>query len=630
MKHRILLPVLMILLPMMASAQIVVVDGITYNLITKGKIAEVMESRDSTTTTFEIWDEKGDSIKLDSMIVRKQYSGDVVIPEKVTYNEVEYNVTTIREKAFANCSLNSIEIPSSITKVCSEAFSKGSASTVKIKDLAAWCKISFESYFQTNPLYKASHFLLNDKEIHDMVIPDGVTTIGNWQFYQFSGLTSVKIPRSVTSIGRECFALCSNLKAVEIGDNTSQEAATVLGQRAFYHCDNVESVFLGNNIVEIGKESFGYIKGLRNIVIPNSVKTMNTHVFAGCEGLESVQLSENINSIEWACFAGCTNLKEIVIPDGVEFLGESAFAGCTNLASAKLPSNLKKIDWSVFQYCTSLTSIEIPDLTHTIYICAFDGCTNLKTVTLGNSVQNIQNGAFANCPSLEDVYCKAKTPPTCYSAWNNLYAKTMDSFYDSYLEYITLHVPEESVDTYKATEPWKNFKEIVAIDYPVSETPKCEKPTISYVNGQLKLTCATDGVEYVTDITDTDIKKHYDATISLTTTYNISVYATKVGYEKSDVANVTLCWIDATPQTKGDIDGISQVAARAVLMKSNNGFLTVEGLDDQTQVTVYTIDGKQAGSATSHTGVANVATDLKPGSIAIVKVGEKSVKVVVR
>ena len=593
MKKQLLLLVLM-MLPLMVSAEVVEIDGICYNLISKGNIAEVTGNPN-------------------------RYSGDVVIPETVTYNDVNYNVTAIKEKAFANCALNSISIPNSITKIYPEAFSNGSVSSVKIKDLAAWCNISIESYFKTNPLTIASHLFVNDEEIHDLVIPDGVKTIGNWQFYQFSGLTSVKIPSSVTSVGRECFALCSSLKTVEIGDNTSQEAATVLGQRAFYHSDNIDSIFLGNNVAELGKEAFGYIKRVRNVVIPNSVKTMGTHVFCSCENLESVQLSENLKRIEWASFGSCYSLKSIIIPDGVEYLGESAFGYCTSLTEVKLPSNLKKIDWCVFENCTSLTSIEIPDLTHTIYIRAFDGCSNLKTLTLGKRVQTIQNGAFANCPLLEDVYCRANTPPTCN-----------DSFYDSYIEYIILHVPAESVDAYKAADPWKNFKSIEAMDDPIPEIQKCEKPTISYENGKLIYHCETEGATCQSTITNADINSYSGNEVQLAVTYNISVYATKAGYDNSDVATATLYWIDATPQTEGISEGIAQIAARPILVKADNGFITVEGFDNRTNVSIYTTDGKQAGAAISQNNVATIATSIQPGSIAIVKVGEKSVKVVMK
>ena len=530
----------------MASAQTVEVDGITYNLISKGKIAEVTSS--------------------------SSHSGDVVIPEIVTYNGESYKVKTINKNAFANCSFNSIEIPSSITKICQEAFYNGKATSVKIKDLAAWCNINFESYFKTNPLSTASHLFLNDEEIHDLVIPDGVKTITSHAFYYFSGLTSVKIPSSVTSIGTECFAYCSGIKTIEIGDNTSQEAATVVGMRAFYKCNNVESIVLGNNIVKIGSTAFEDCDKVHSVVIPNSVRIIENSIFAGCDSLESVQLPENLQSIARGVFVGCTNLKSIAIPDGVELLGESAFDGCTSLTEVKLPRNLKKIDWCVFQNCTSLTSIDIPDNTQTIYVCAFDGCSNLKTVTLGKSVQNIQNGAFANCPALEDVYCKSQTPPTCYTAYNNLYAKTMDVFYNSYAEYITLHVPEASYNAYKTTSTWSGFGNIVTMDEPVVD--KCATPTISYVDGKLTFDCETEGVEYVSSITPPSAFNSGSKTVSMPTTYKVTVYATKDGYENSDVATKDINVSGGASGLRGDVnnDGtVNMPDAMFIVNKILNG-----------------------------------------------------------
>lgn len=653
--------ILIALFTLSVSAEVVEIDGISYNLISKGNIAEVTGCH--------------------------HYSGDAVIPETVTYNDVTYSVTTIRKNAFTGCSLNSIEIPSSITKICQEAFYNGKATSVKIKDLAAWCNINFESDFKTNPLSTASHLFLNDEEIHDLVIPEGVKAINGHAFYYFSGLTSVKIPSSVTSIGTECFAYCLGIKTIEIGDNTSQEAATVLGGRAFYKCDNLNSVILGNNIVEIGRNAFDGCKSLQSIVIPNSVKTIGSHAFVGCESLESVQLSENLKSIEWASFSSCYSLKSITIPDGVEFLGESAFGNCKNLTKVKLPSNLKKIDWCVFQYCTNLTSIDIPDNTQTIYICAFDGCTNLKTVTLGKSVNNIQNGAFANCPALEDIYCKAKTPPTCYTAYNNLYAKTMDVFYDSYIEHATLYAPAKSIETYKTTEPWSKFKtfvpiiipehtltymvdgevyktysieedeEIIAEPEPVREgfvfsgwseipetmpahdvtvtgtfvaVPKCATPTIKYEKGQLSFTCDTEGAEFVSEITDADVTQHHSATISLTATYNISVYAQVPNHAPSDIARATLCWIDTEPTKEGMIEGITNVSAKAVLIQSNGNVLTIQGADLGTSINVFDVSGKKVGGAVVDSETTNVKTSLARGQVGIVNICDKSVKAIIK
>ena len=190
-------------------------------------------------------------------------------------------------------------------------------------------------------------------------------------------------------------------------------------------------------------------------------------------------------------------------------------------------------------------------------------------------------------------------------------------------------MPSASVNAYRAVEPWSGFKNIIAIDGEIPTTPKCEMPTISYKNGQLIFESATEGVEFISEITDSDIKKNYEATVTLTATYNISVYATKTGYENSETATATLCWIDASAKTEGITDGVAQIAARPVMIKADNGFITVEGVDDRTNVSVYTTDGKQVGSATSQNSTATIATNMQPGSFAIVRVGEKSVKVVI-
>ena len=138
---------------------------------------------------------------------------------------------------------------------------------------------------------------------------------------------------------------------------------------------------------------------------------------------------------------------------------------------------------------------------------------------------------YSGCTNLTDVTCYAKNVPST----------DVDAFKDSRIEYATLHVPSASVNAYRLALPWKTFKSIEATDGPTPEILKCEKPTISYVNGQLQMSCATEGVEYVTEITDADVKKHYDATISLSATYNISVYATKSNYENYETATATLC-----------------------------------------------------------------------------------------
>jgi hypothetical protein len=191
-------------------------------------------------------------------------------------------------------------------------------------------------------------------------------------------------------------------------------------------------------------------------------------------------------------------------------------------------------------------------------------------------------------------------------------------------------VPANSVNAYKAADPWKNFKSIVAIDGETPTTQKCEKPTISYNNGELSFASETEGATFISTISDADISSYSTSTVQLGITYTISVYATKSGYDNSDVTTATLCWIDQTPKTEGITNGVANIPANAVLIQSAGGTITVQGCDEGEQVSVYGINGTQAGTSISQNGAAIVNTNLQPGSIAIVKIGQKSVKVVVK
>ncbi len=139
-----------------------------------------------------------------------------------------------------------------------------------------------------------------------------------------------------------------------------------------------------------------------------------------------------------------------------------------------------------------------------------------------------------------------------------------DAFYDSYIEYATLHVPYASVDAYKNTWPWNGFGTFKTLE----NGEVCATPIISYSKGKLTFNCETEGVEYKTSITDTDIKDYTGSSIQLSITYTVKVYAEKSGYQNSDVATATLCWIDVAPKTEGITDGVSQIPAKAVLVQS--------------------------------------------------------------
>ena len=556
MKKQLLLFV-MILLPMVANADAVEINGVYYNLITKGG------SNDAEVTSNP-----------------NKYTGTVVIPESVTCDNTNYNVTSIGNSAFYGCSaLLSVNIPNSVTNIGDNAF--------------YGCSI-----------------------LTSVNIPNNVINIGDYAFKNCSSLPSISIPNSVTSIRNYTFQGCSNLTSIVIPNGVKS-----IGLAAFSQCSGLTSVAIPNSVTSIGGSAFNGCSGLPSITIPNSVTSIGNNAFDNCSSLNSVTIPNGITKIEERTFRRCSSLTSINIPNSVTKIGEYAFEFCSSLISIVIPSSLTKIEGWVFHGCSSLTTISIPNSVKLIDYGAFYGCSSLNSVTIGSGINTLGHEVFASCPELKDVYCYAINVP---------YTQ-LDVFRDSYIEHASLHVPAESVNAYKTADPWKNFKNIVSLaGGDVPEPSKCATPSINYTNGKLMFNCETEGAECQYTISDNDIMSGSGNEVQLTVTYNISVYATKSGYDNSETATATLCWIDKEPTTEGITDGVAQIPSKAVLIQSEGGILKVEGIDEGTQVAVYTPDGKQAGSAICRNGAALVGTSIQPGNTAIVKIGEKSVKVIVK
>ena len=352
------------------------------------------------------------------------------------------------------------------------------------------------------------------------------------------------------------------------------------------------------------------------------VTNIGEYAFSGFGGLTSVTIPNSVTSIGRYAFNDCTGLTFMNIPNSVTKIGDYAFHGCSGLTSVTIPNSLTSIGGNAFFGCHGLTSVIIPNSVTIIGEYAFSFCTGLTSVTIPNSVTNIGDYAFKNCSGLTSVISKMENPCNIDDAcFHN------NAFYNA-----TLYVPKGTTELYKSTDYWSKFLFIEEGEPGSSTQPdvkKCATPTISYADKRLTFSCTTEGVEFVSKITDADIKDFFGSSIDLAATYEISVYATKSGYTNSDVATATLVWTDAifTETTETPTSAKAVTESIPVLISANGGVITVKSEQDGQKVEAYAVNGQALGAATIQNGQATIATPMQRGEIVIVKVGNRSVKI---
>lgn len=437
-------------------------------------------------------------------------------------------------------------------------------------------------------------------------------------------VTYMNRTRKVTSIGSKAF-MNSPLTSVTIPNSIIS-----IEDEAFKNCIALTSIAIPNSVTFIGSGAFSGCSGLTSVSIPNSVTSIGGSVFYGCGGLTNVTIPNSINIIPDKIFYDCKSLTSINIPNNVTFIGALAFSRCSGLTSVTIPKNVTAIDDGAFSNCWRLATIIIPNSVTSIGVNAFNGCNGLTSVTIPNSVSSIGAGAFAGCKNLTTVISLIENPFDIEGKTGTDKTFDLDIFNNA-----TLYVPLGTIKKYKNTEGWKDFVFIEEGTGPDSsgDTPKikmCTKPTISYQNGKLIFICDTEGATCLSTITDTDITSYSSNEVQLGVTYHISVYATKDGYENSDVATATLCWIDVEPKTEGITNNVTNVRARAILIQSNGKQLIFSGVDEGTDIIVYDILGKNVGSAKVNSDVTTIDTSLRNGDIGIVKIGDKAIKVMIK
>ena len=341
---------------------------------------------------------------------------------------IKDGTTCICKEAFRGCKeLTSVIIPPSVAYVDEYAFEDCTGlKAVHITNIAAWCGIEFQYGFfnrnSSNPLWYARHLYLDGEEVTELVVPEGVTRIGKYAFDNCSALTSVTLPNGVTSIGENAFRSCSNLTSVSI-----PSSVTKIESQAFIWCKQLNAVHI-SDIAAWCNISFDYT---------SNPLCYGAQLYLGSEKVTDLVIPEGVPSIGDDAFRNCSYLTSVEIPEGVTDIGKCAFYGCSKITNLSLPTSLGRICYNTFAHCNSLASL-----------------------TLSEGITNIDESAFADCGKLTDVYCLADNVPET----NRI------AFIDSPIESATLHVPAGSIEKYKATLPWKDFGNIVALENTVSFT----------------------------------------------------------------------------------------------------------------------------------------------------------------
>ena len=277
----------------------------------------------------------------------------------------------------------------------------------------------------------------------DVVIPDnlGIMAIGDWVFYNFTGLTSVTIPNSVISIGDYAFAGCRGLTSITIPNSVIS-----IGNAAFESCTGLTSVTIGNSVTSIGNYAFYYCYGLTSVTIPNSVTSIGICAFTDCTGVTAIEV-DNANP---------SYLSE----NGVLFDKGKKTLICYpagKSGSYIIPNSVTSIRDYAFDNCYGLTSVTIPGSVTSIGDWAFYNCFGLTSVTIGKSVTSIGDYAFDYCTGLTSVTCYAVKPPRLVTGWDgNSY-----TFDNVNLPNCILYVPTGSKALYQAAKVWKDFGSIV-------------------------------------------------------------------------------------------------------------------------------------------------------------------------
>ena len=234
------------------------------------------------------------------------------------------------------------------------------------------------------------------KQIRNVVVGEGISTLGNYIFYQYPHLEKVIFPGSLRYIGASAFEGCANLK-----DVTFSEGLLTIGEAAFMNCDAMEQIVFPQSLTVLPDRVCEGNEKLTSVSLPANLVQIGNAAFAFCESLTAIHLPEGLQSIGTQAFYGAKNLNSIIVPNSVTAIGDYAFAECRSMASIVLPKGLVELPKYVCYHNNNMTSVTWPEELVQIKDHAFSYCSALTTIELPATLETIQDYAFLSVGKIE-------------------------------------------------------------------------------------------------------------------------------------------------------------------------------------------------------------------------------------
>jgi len=226
-------------------------------------------------------------------------------------------------------------------------------------------------------------------------LPAGLSSIGSYAFTGCIGMALTSLPSTLSSIGEHAFRGCASLTLTSL-----PEGLTSIGNYAFYNCTSLAQINLPSTLVSIGNSAFSSCASLAQITLPEGLSSIGDYAFNGCARMALSSLPSTLVSIGSSAFSGCASLTLSSLPSTLVSIGSSAFSSCARLMQLTLPEGISSIGNNAFEYCVSLTQITLPSTLESIGNNVFYNCSSLTQITMPSTLESIGDNAFYNCTSL--------------------------------------------------------------------------------------------------------------------------------------------------------------------------------------------------------------------------------------